>query len=110
MYDAGECATLLNGKFAGFVRLLSIIGLWNDCILTHHITRDSDNIKDFPTVLDGADAEKVGFTSLASEMCFSPVKNATSDGVALQAKGTHPGVAATGKTICCVSRPCSFLG
>lgn len=30
-------------------------------------------------------------------MCFSPVKNATSDGVALQAKGTHPGVAATGE-------------
>lgn len=99
MYDAGECAKLLNRKFAGFVRLLSIIGLWNDCNLTHtpHVSLYYE--KDFPTVLDGADAEKVGFTSLASEMCFSPVKNATSDGVALQAKGTHPGVAATGKTI-----------
>ena len=53
--------------------------------------------QDFPTVLTGKDAEKVGFTSLASEMCFSPVKNATSDGIALQAKGTHPGVAASGK-------------
>ena len=55
------------------------------------------NHQDFPTILTGPQAEKVGFTSLASEMCFSPVKNATSDGVALQAKGTHPGVAATGE-------------
>lgn len=30
-------------------------------------------------------------------MCFSPVKNTTSDGVALQSNGTHPGVAATGE-------------
>ena len=30
-------------------------------------------------------------------MCFSPVKNATSDGVTLQANGTHPGVAASGE-------------
>jgi UDP-sugar pyrophosphorylase len=30
-------------------------------------------------------------------MCFSPVKNATSDGIALQSNGTHPGVAATGE-------------
>jgi UDP-sugar pyrophosphorylase len=42
--------------------------------------------------------ERVGFTSLASELCFSPVKNATADGVALQANGTHPGVAATGES------------
>lgn len=48
-------------------------------------------------VLTGAAAEKVGFTTLASEMCFSPVKNATADGVVLQANGTHPGVAATGE-------------
>lgn len=54
-------------------------------------------LQDFPTVLVGAEASKVGFTSLASELCFSPVKNATSDGVALQANGTHPGVAATGE-------------
>lgn len=54
-------------------------------------------LQDFPTVLVGAEASKVGFTSLASDLCFSPVKNATSDGVALQANGTHPGVAATGE-------------
>jgi UDP-sugar pyrophosphorylase len=60
-------------------------------------TRLECMMQDFPTVLEGADAAKVGFTSLASELCFSPVKNATADGVALQAKGTHPGVAATGE-------------
>jgi UDP-sugar pyrophosphorylase len=54
-------------------------------------------MQDFPTVLEGAETEKVGFTSLASDICFSPVKNATVDGVALQAKGTHPGVAASGE-------------
>ena len=60
-------------------------------------TRLECMMQDFPTVLEGSMAEKVGFTSLASELCFSPVKNATSDGVALQTKGTHPGVAATGE-------------
>ena len=54
-------------------------------------------MQDFPTVLQGAETEKVGFTSLASELCFSPVKNATADGVVLQSKGTHPGVAASGE-------------
>eukprot|EP00985_Skeletonema_marinoi_P021134 scaffold12828_cov175-Skeletonema_marinoi.AAC.3 len=60
-------------------------------------TRLECMMQDFPTVLQGAETEKVGFTSLASELCFSPVKNATADGVALQAKGTHPGVAASGE-------------
>lgn len=60
-------------------------------------TRLECMMQDFPTVLEGSMTEKVGFTSLASELCFSPVKNATSDGVALQAKGTHPGVAASGE-------------
>eukprot|EP00804_Cyclotella_cryptica_P021876 CCRYP_000840-RA/>CCRYP_000840-RA protein AED:0.23 eAED:0.23 QI:1638/1/1/1/1/1/3/361/525 len=60
-------------------------------------TRLECMMQDFPVVLEGSEAEKVGFTSLASEMCFSPVKNATSDGVALQSSGTHPGVAATGE-------------
>jgi len=60
-------------------------------------TRLECMMQDFPTVLEGDEAAKVGFTSLASELCFSPVKNATADGVALQAKGTHPGVAATGE-------------
>jgi len=54
-------------------------------------------MQDFPTVLEGADVLKVGFTSLASELCFSPVKNATADGVKLQQKGTQPGVAASGE-------------
>lgn len=48
-------------------------------------------------MLEGSETEKVGFTSLASELCFSPVKNATADGEALQKNGTHPGVAATGE-------------
>mmetsp|Transcript_19608 Transcript_19608/g.38760 ORF Transcript_19608/g.38760 Transcript_19608/m.38760 type:complete len:765 (-) Transcript_19608:350-2644(-) len=60
-------------------------------------TRLECMMQDFPTVLEGAETAKVGFTSLASELCFSPVKNATSDGVALQKGGTHPGVAATGE-------------
>jgi len=60
-------------------------------------TRLECMMQDFPTVLQGEETEKVGFTSLASELCFSPVKNATADGVALQSKGTHPGVAASGE-------------
>jgi len=60
-------------------------------------TRLECMMQDFPTVLEGAETEKVGFTSLASDICFSPVKNASVDGVALQAKGTHPGVAASGE-------------
>ncbi|KAL7447342.1 hypothetical protein ACHAXM_010637 [Skeletonema potamos] len=60
-------------------------------------TRLECMMQDFPTVLQGAETEKVGFTSLASELCFSPVKNATVDGVALQRNGTHPGVAASGE-------------
>jgi UDP-sugar pyrophosphorylase len=61
-------------------------------------TRLECMMQDFPSVLEGSDeAKRVGFTSLASELCFSPVKNAAADGVALQANGTHPGVAATGE-------------
>jgi UDP-sugar pyrophosphorylase len=55
-------------------------------------------MQDFPTVLAGEDTKKVGFTSISADMCFSPVKNATSDGVALQANGTAPGVAASGES------------
>lgn len=54
-------------------------------------------MQDFPTVLSGEETKRVGFTSITSELCFSPVKNATSDGVALQEKGVAPGVAATGE-------------
>lgn len=55
-------------------------------------------MQDFPTVLTGQDATRVGFTSISADMCFSPVKNATADGVALQEKGSPPGVAATGES------------
>ena len=58
-------------------------------------TRLECMMQDFPTVLTSEEA--VGFTSVAADMCFSPVKNATNDGVALQSKGTHPGVAASGE-------------
>lgn len=60
-------------------------------------TRLECMMQDFPTVLEGGDAARVGFTSLAGELCFSPVKNATADGVKLQQNGTHPGVAASGE-------------
>jgi UDP-sugar pyrophosphorylase len=60
-------------------------------------TRLECMMQDFPTVLEGSDAKKVGFTSIAYDLCFSPVKNATSDGVSLQAAGTSAGTAATGE-------------
>jgi UDP-sugar pyrophosphorylase len=60
-------------------------------------TRLECMMQDFPTVLTGSDAKKVGFTSISSDLCFSPVKNATSDGASLQAKGTSGGTAATGE-------------
>jgi len=60
-------------------------------------TRLECMMQDFPTVLEGDEVKQVGFTSVAANMCFSPVKNATSDGIALQTKGTHPGVAASGE-------------
>ena len=60
-------------------------------------TRLECMMQDFPTVIPPEDADRVGFTSIANELCFSPVKNATGDGVALQAKGTAAGTAATGE-------------
>ena len=60
-------------------------------------TRLECMMQDFPTVLQGDDAKFVGFTSISADFCFSPVKNATEDGVKLQQSGTHPGVAATGE-------------
>mmetsp|Transcript_24453 Transcript_24453/g.36279 ORF Transcript_24453/g.36279 Transcript_24453/m.36279 type:complete len:620 (-) Transcript_24453:169-2028(-) len=60
-------------------------------------TRLECMMQDFPTVLKGENAERVGFTSIAADMCFSPVKNATSDGMKLQKKGTHPACAASGE-------------
>ena len=60
-------------------------------------TRLECMMQDFPTVLEGKDTERVGFTSIPASLCFSPVKNATSDGAALQKKGSPAGVAATGE-------------
>jgi hypothetical protein len=60
-------------------------------------TRLECMMQDFPTVLSGDNAKRVGFTSIPADLCFSPVKNATSDGIALQANGTAPGVAASGE-------------
>uniref|UniRef100_A0A7S3L767 UTP--glucose-1-phosphate uridylyltransferase n=1 Tax=Amphora coffeiformis TaxID=265554 RepID=A0A7S3L767_9STRA len=60
-------------------------------------TRLECMMQDFPTVLDWKEALRVGFTSISSEFCFSPVKNATVDGMALQENGTHPATAASGE-------------
>ena len=60
-------------------------------------TRLECMMQDFPTVLTGKDSQKVGFTSIQADLCFSPVKNATADGVALQAAGVQPATAATGE-------------
>jgi UDP-sugar pyrophosphorylase len=60
-------------------------------------TRLECMMQDFPTVLEGEEALKAGFTSISANYCFSPVKNATADGVALQEKGTASGTAATGE-------------
>jgi UDP-sugar pyrophosphorylase len=60
-------------------------------------TRLECMMQDFPTVLTGDDAQRVGYTTISADMCFSPVKNATEDGVKLQEKGTAPGTAASGE-------------
>ncbi len=60
-------------------------------------TRLECMMQDFPCLLSGDASRRVGFTSIAADLCFSPVKNATADGVKMQEKGTAPGVAATGE-------------
>jgi UDP-sugar pyrophosphorylase len=60
-------------------------------------TRLECMMQDFPTVLEEAECKKVGFTQVAAELCFSPVKNALADGIAFQDKGIAPGTAATGE-------------
>ena len=60
-------------------------------------TRLECMMQDFPTVLKEEECAKVGFTSTSASLCFSPVKNATADGVKLQEKGSPPGTAATGE-------------
>jgi UDP-sugar pyrophosphorylase len=54
-------------------------------------------MQDFPTVLNDEESKRVGFTSISAFLCFSPVKNATEDGVKLQDDGTAPGTAASGE-------------
>ena len=54
-------------------------------------------MQDFPTVLEEEETQRVGFTSISAFLCFSPVKNATEDGVKLQEAGTAPGTAASGE-------------
>jgi UDP-sugar pyrophosphorylase len=60
-------------------------------------TRLECMMQDFPTVLEKEETQKVGFTQVAAELCFSPVKNSVEDGVKLQEKGIAPGTAATGE-------------
>jgi UDP-sugar pyrophosphorylase len=60
-------------------------------------TRLECMMQEFPTVLNGDETTRVGFTQAAAEICFSPVKNALADGVTLQAKGIAAGTAATGE-------------
>lgn len=60
-------------------------------------TRLECMMQDFPTVLDSTESQRVGFTSVAASLCFSPVKNAIEDGVKLQEQHTHAGTAATGE-------------
>jgi len=60
-------------------------------------TRLECMMQDFPTILEGEESKKVGFTSISADLCFSPVKNATVDGSSLQKKGTMPAVAASGE-------------
>jgi len=61
-------------------------------------TRLECMMQDFPTILQGNDAKAVGFTSVDASLCFSPVKNALAEGIVLQNRGTHPGVAASGES------------
>jgi UDP-sugar pyrophosphorylase len=60
-------------------------------------TRLECMMQDFPTVLDDDESKQVGFTSISAFLCFSPVKNATEEGVGLQKDGTAPGTAASGE-------------
>lgn len=60
-------------------------------------TRLECMMQDFPTVLNADECKKVGFTQVAAELCFSPVKNSVADGAALQEKGSPAGSALTGE-------------
>mmetsp|Transcript_51498 Transcript_51498/g.124350 ORF Transcript_51498/g.124350 Transcript_51498/m.124350 type:complete len:364 (+) Transcript_51498:142-1233(+) len=60
-------------------------------------TRLECMMQEFPTVLEPDESWRVGFTQAAAEICFSPVKNAVEDGIALQKKGIAAATAATGE-------------
>ena len=60
-------------------------------------TRLECMMQDFPTVLEGDETAKVGFTQIDASLCFSPVKNTVEEGKALQEKGLQPGTLATGE-------------
>jgi UDP-sugar pyrophosphorylase len=60
-------------------------------------TRLECMMQDFPVVLEDEECPRVGFTSIDARYCFSPVKNAVSDGANLQLAGTQPGTAASGE-------------
>lgn len=60
-------------------------------------TRLECMMQDFPIVLQGEEVKRVGFTTVASELCFSPVKNNLVDGLQLQEQGIQPATAATGE-------------
>lgn len=60
-------------------------------------TRLECMMQEFPTILIDEESTLVGFTQAESNICFSPVKNSVTDGVALQTKGTPAGTAATGE-------------
>lgn len=61
-------------------------------------TRLECMMQDYPMVLKGDDTKRVGFTSVAADMCFSPVKNDVISGAQAQASGTHPAVAFSGES------------
>lgn len=60
-------------------------------------TRLECMMQDFPITLKDDEMNRVGFTTVATELCFSPVKNAVEDGVKLQESGIQPATAATGE-------------
>jgi UDP-sugar pyrophosphorylase len=60
-------------------------------------TRLECMMQDFPIVLNSEESKKVGYTSVAANLCFSPVKNSTDDGMQLQKAGLQPGTAASGE-------------
>ena len=60
-------------------------------------TRLECMMQDFPMFFEGQDCNKVGFTSIETGLCYSPVKNTIAEGVKLQKCGIHPGVPASGE-------------